>query len=419
MRTFAQKQNQSQKPVSSSLVRSNAAIPRPNHRVNPLLHLQHTTGDQAAPRTLRTNGEELKAGLNVTASPFLGHDFSPVPIHPPTAIQPRLKVGEPNDKFEQEADRVADKVMNMPEALPPATAISASALIQSELGGVNQPHDRISLKEEDKKAELEFHSTVAFDRTQSDLRRTGPPAEEGFAAIAIRWAVWNTGWETAPVHVDRLTIYKADRCSGCRDEKDELLSMDVTAPSIVSITQQSESEYEGINPIVGMTFRAGHYDAYVDLDIYDEVEEINEDNNTAFMTFYVKPRNKSEPETEGEEDTVQKKDAGPAPDAGPDVESQISGLRGGGQPLPQSLRDFFEPRFGYDFSRVRIHSDARAAESARKLQAKAFTVGRDVIFGEGQHAVATPEGRHLLAHELTHVVQQTKPTPSPRPPALW
>ena len=286
MRTFAQKQNQPQKPVSSSFVRPNAAIPGLDHRVNPLRHLQHTIGDQAPP--------------------FCGHDFSRIPLPPPTAIQPKLKVGEPNDKFEQEADQVADKVMNMPEALPPATALSTSALIQRAPGGVNQPPGRSSLKEENKKAELEFHSTVAFDRTQSVLSRTGPPAEEGFAAIAIQWAVWNTGWETAPEHVDRLTLYKADRCSGCRDEKDEILRMDVTAPSIVSITQQGQSEYEGSNPIVGMTLRAGHYDVYVDLDVYDEVEEINEDNNTAFMTFYVKPRNKSELETEGEEEMVQK-----------------------------------------------------------------------------------------------------------------
>ena len=102
-----------------------------------------------------------------------------------------------------------------------------------------------------------------------------------------------------------------------------------------------------------------------------------------------------------------KKDAGRAPDVGPDVESQISSLRGSGQPLPQPLRAFFEPRFGYDFSQVRLHSDARAAESARNLQAKAFTIGRDIVFGAGQYVLEKPQGWHLVAHELTHVIQQT------------
>ena len=225
----------------------NTAILGLNHHANPLLHLQRTIGNQAVRRMLQTHAEELNAGLNGTASPLVGHDFSRIPIHPPTAaiqtkraintpgdeyeqeadrvlanqvlaasaqtgvsgalphiqgfsgastgqmdvvsasidqalarpgrpwesalrqdmeqrfghdfgsgfersvarlspmafasaavIQPKLRVGEPNDKFEQEADRVADKVMKMPEALPPVTAMSTSASVQ--LSSAIQPH---------------------------------------------------------------------------------------------------------------------------------------------------------------------------------------------------------------------------------------------------------------------------------------
>jgi hypothetical protein len=91
----------------------------------------------------------------------------------------------------------------------------------------------------------------------------------------------------------------------------------------------------------------------------------------------------------------------------PDLISRIHVLRGGGKPLPATPRAFFEPRFGYDFSPVRIHTDARAAEAARAVQARAFTVGRDVVFGAGQYAPGTTEGRRLLAHELTHTLQQS------------
>src|SRR6266849_3925933 len=77
-----------------------------------------------------------------------------------------------------------------------------------------------------------------------------------------------------------------------------------------------------------------------------------------------------------------------------------------GQSLDTGTRDFMEPRFGHDFSNVRVHTDARAAESARVANALAYTVGRDVVFGTGQYAPATSEGRKLLAHELTHTIQQ-------------
>lgn len=82
-------------------------------------------------------------------------------------------------------------------------------------------------------------------------------------------------------------------------------------------------------------------------------------------------------------------------------------LRSSGQPLDTTTRAFMEPRFGHDFSHVRLHTDAKAAESARAVNALAYTVGRDVVFGAGQYQTRTTTGRQLLAHELTHVVQQT------------
>ena len=246
MRTFAHEQNQPQKPASSSFARSNTAILGLNHHANPLLHLQRSIGNHAVRWMLQPQAEELKAGLNGTASPLFGHDFSRIPIHPPpaaiqtklainkpgdayeqeadrglanqvlaasahtgvsgalphnqrfsgqsngqmaasarvdqalaspgrplesalrqgteqrfghdfgagcerpvarlsptaspstTIIQPKLRVGEPNDTFEQEADRVADKIMKMPEALPPVTAMSISARVHP--ASAIQPH---------------------------------------------------------------------------------------------------------------------------------------------------------------------------------------------------------------------------------------------------------------------------------------
>ncbi len=86
-------------------------------------------------------------------------------------------------------------------------------------------------------------------------------------------------------------------------------------------------------------------------------------------------------------------------------------------PLDRQTRDFMEPRFGSDFSDVRVHSDTAAAESAQALGADAYTTGRDIYFGAGKYAPQSREGQHLLAHELTHTVQQRDDTaPEGSPP---
>ena len=81
-------------------------------------------------------------------------------------------------------------------------------------------------------------------------------------------------------------------------------------------------------------------------------------------------------------------------------------LNSPGAPLTAEARAAMEARFGEDFSTVRIHADPRAADSAHAVNARAYTIGRDVVFGSGQYAPGTTAGQNLLAHELTHVVQQ-------------
>ena len=82
-------------------------------------------------------------------------------------------------------------------------------------------------------------------------------------------------------------------------------------------------------------------------------------------------------------------------------------VRSPGEPLDAATRAFMEPRFGHDFGKVRVHSGAAAEQSAKEVRAQAYTVGHDVVFGSGRFAPNTSEGRRLLAHELTHVVQQS------------
>jgi Domain of unknown function (DUF4157) len=90
----------------------------------------------------------------------------------------------------------------------------------------------------------------------------------------------------------------------------------------------------------------------------------------------------------------------------PAVARRIGSMRGGGSPLSMSDRGFFEPRLGADLSRVRVHSDTAAGETARALKAHAYTVGAHIAFAPGRYAPETPAGRRLLAHELVHTIQQ-------------
>ena len=118
---------------------------------------------------------------------------------------------------------------------------------------------------------------------------------------------------------------------------------------------------------------------------------------------------------EEKEEFVQRKEANVLADAPPEtppgsgekppppVRSVISS---GGAPLDHAARAFFEPRFGIDFAHVRVHDGQDAADSAKSLNARAYTVGSNIVFATGQYAPASDAGLHLIAHELAHVAQQ-------------
>lgn len=89
-----------------------------------------------------------------------------------------------------------------------------------------------------------------------------------------------------------------------------------------------------------------------------------------------------------------------------------------GQPLDRETRNFFEPRIGHDLGSVRIHTGDVAAESARSVNARAYTLGHDIVFGGGEYSPHSESGRHLIAHELAHVAQQSSPAATGKPPVI-
>lgn len=225
-------------------------------------------------------------------------------------IQARLAVGKPNDKYEREADRVAEQVMKMPGA--------------ESVQGNSKPVN-----------------------TTSPLQRQ----EE--------------------------------------EEQEPIQAKPLAAQIIPLLQRQTEEEEEPV--------QAKPLQRQVD----------KEEEKLQMQPMEEKESLQRQPLEEEEEEMLQ----GRAADGGGlqvsnRVHSQIDSLRGGGRPLPESSRAFFEPRFGVDFSNVRVHTDAQAAGIARSINARAFTVGKDVAFGGGQYSPETIEGKKLLAHELTHTLQQ-------------
>jgi hypothetical protein len=102
---------------------------------------------------------------------------------------------------------------------------------------------------------------------------------------------------------------------------------------------------------------------------------------------------------------LQRSATGNASEMAPPIVHEV--LRSPGEPLESAARAYFEPRFGHDFSNVRLHTDTKAAESAQAVNALAYTVGNDIVFANPPSVLGTAEGTRILAHELTHVLQQS------------
>ncbi len=111
-------------------------------------------------------------------------------------------------------------------------------------------------------------------------------------------------------------------------------------------------------------------------------------------------------EDEGEELSAKRTDPAAAFEVGGGIEETIQSERGSGQAIPDQTRNFLENGFGQDFSGVHIHADKQADTLNRSLSARAFTVGSDIFFRSGEYDPGSHAGKELLAHELTHVVQQ-------------
>lgn len=168
----------------------------------------------------------------------------------------------------------------------------------------------------------------------------------------------------------------------------EAQGMQVAAsPGPAAIHRQAIQDQQPRQRAAGETGEAGEVEA--DEEAPEEIEESGESEGSE------------------EEEAVQAKEMqGKTPVVTPQLQTQVDTMRGGGQALQASTRTFMEPRFGQDFSQVRVHTDPQASASAQAVGALAYTSGKDIAFAPNQYQPETTTGRQLLAHELTHVIQQ-------------
>ncbi len=266
------------------------------------------------------------------------------PDIPKATIQPKLTVGAPNDQYEQEADRVADQVMSMPDR-PTQPPIQREAAPEEE--------------------ELQTKPLAASITPL--LQREAMPEEEELQTKAS----------------ENSDIQRMDNL-----EEEELQTKPGEPASIQRVDNLEEEEIQ-TKPVAGTVQRED----------MPEEEEIQ----TKPLANTVQRQEMPEAEEAVQTKPSLQRAIDGSLQAGSNLESRLNSSKGGGSPLPQDVKGFMESRFRTDFSQVRAHTDSESVQMNRDLNAQAFTHKQDVYFGAGK----TPGKDALTAHELTHVVQQT------------
>ena len=263
------------------------------------------------------------------------------------ALQAKLNVGAVNDPLEKEADAVADRVMRNPKDCyldPPVSPYSQSAQRNPLLG----------------------RSGISREYQLPEFSRS-------------RMAPWLRPQQPAGESIARQDVGEQETVQ-LKSGASEISRM--TEPDEEMQNKSLQRNLAGLDDDAKETLGYTH--------AFEKSDEVEDMGTTTSMYM------QRESAASAEGGTVS-----------PELQNRIEGVRNsGGEKLPDSEREFFESRMGHDFGDVRIHTGSEAAQVSRDVNAKAFTIGRDVVFGEGEYKPGTPEGRRLMAHELTHTVQQ-------------
>ncbi|WP_318701549.1 DUF4157 domain-containing protein [Roseofilum sp. SID2] len=286
-------------------------------------------------------------------------------------IQPELVVGAPGDRYEQEADLMADRVMN------------ASTPVQRDEEPEQQPDN-----------------TTLQSSPETLQRVNGRPNRRRTKAIPYA-AILGNQEESEDEQNVNITLKREEEAeeSPAQPPMAEFPQVN-TDEQNVNITLKREEEAEESSAPPPMA----------------QFPQVNTDEQNVNITLKPEPNPviESPVEINDAPATVQA-DSDGSFQASSGIESKIKSKEGGGSSLPTETKGFMESRFNNDFSGVRVHTDSDAVQMNKDLGAKAFTHKKDIYFNSGQYNPGSTGGKHLLAHELTHTIQQTGPSVKTQP----
>jgi hypothetical protein len=258
-------------------------------------------------------------------------------------IQAKLTVGAPNDVYEQEADRVAEQVMSTPDS------------------AIQQPIQREEMPEEEKELQTK---PLAATITPLVQREVMPEEEEELQTKPLGDSIQREAMPEEEEEIQTKPLENSIQREALPEEEEEIQTKPLG--NLIQREAMPEEEEE---------LQTKPLDDSIQLEVMPEEEEEIQTKRSPNASFQ----------------------------ADSNLENRLSSSQDGGSPLSDEVRSFMEPRFGADFSQVRVHTGNEAVQMNQDLNAHAFTHKQDVYFGSGK----SPGNDALTAHELTHVVQQT------------
>lgn len=321
------------------------------------------------------------------------------------AVQAKLTVNQPGDQYEQEADRVADRVVGghteiiqVQQPVKPTISrlqrkLDFEAPVQRQTDGAREEEEPVQRQAEGAQEEeepVQRQAEGAQEEEEPVQRQTeGAPEEEE----PVQRQIEGVSEEEEPVQRQAEGAQEDEEPVQRAEKEDE---EPVQAKSAEPKPEPPGTETKPL--------------------VKEEEERLPIPKPAASVPKSLDNRLKAKV-VNTEEESVQARvstTGTPVPSAG--FGSQLHDSKGNGSPLPTPVRTFMESGIGADFGSIRIHTDHQAASMNREINAKAFTHGSDIYFNNGQYNPATNEGKHLLAHELTHTVQQgAAPEIMPKP----
>lgn len=335
-------------------------------------------------------------------------------------FQPKLAINQPNDIYEQEADAMADKVMRMKDPAASQTFFApAISHVQRKCAACEEEEKKVQMKTDGKIIQRDGNGSVDLTDPVAEHIKEGDdnfqlqlPGWDGLDRLKFNTALHLRGVPFTQLYLDDADLEFDRQVAFNRYFH---LGQAVRKLNTVPVLKYIVPDLEGDDPnkalanltvptAVGSYLRRD-FPSLGELSDAPPIIPLWSTSHDLLGGGHVKPRRKCADCTK--EDELQRKiNSAESSDTNAAFENYVNNLNGSGSPLPPSAKQFFEPRFGNDFSGVRIHNNAVATKSASSINALAYTSGNNIVFNEGQYAPGTESGDKLLAHELTHVVQQ-------------